>query len=235
MIADGTRGYFSSDRKGGLGGQDIYVMDMPEDYETIPLTMIKGRILDAETKAPLSTKIYMIDTETKEKIDYVYHPNQKTGNYLVILPPNKSYDMIIESEGFHPYTLNIDVPNQTEFYELYQKIYLKTIKHFDVVVGQEIQVKNAFYYTHDESRASIRKEHEAALIEYDSIDAYELMGDLIALAFQQDLTRVATVLIDPGRWDSRPSERIIMMQVMKVNLRKRKSMERQSSHCQPCL
>lgn len=179
LIADGTRGYFSSDRKGGFGGQDIYVMDMPEDYETIPLTMIKGRILDAETKMPLKTKIYMIDTETKEKIDYVYHPNQKTGDYLVILPPNKSYDMIIESDGFLPYTLNIDVPNQTEFYELYQKIYLKTIKHFDVVVGQEVQVKNAFYYTQDESRASIRREHEAALIEYDSIDAYELMGDLI--------------------------------------------------------
>lgn len=179
LIADGTRGYFSSNRKGGFGGQDIYVMDMPEDYETIPLTMIKGRILDAETKKPLPTKIYMIDTETKEKIDYVYHPNQKTGDYLVILPPNKSYDMIIESEGFLPYTLNIDVPNQTEFYELYQKIYLKTIKHFDVVVGQEVHVKNAFYYTHDESKESIRMEHEAALIEYDSIDAYELMGDLI--------------------------------------------------------
>jgi len=179
LIADGTRGYFSSNRKGGLGGQDIYVMDMPEDYETIPLTLIKGRILDAGTKKPLPTKIYMVDTETKEKIDYVYHPNQKTGDYLVILPPNKSYDMIIESEGFLPYTLNIDVPNQTEFYELYQKIYLKTIKHFDVVVGQEVQVKNAFYYTHDESKENIRKEHEAALIQYDSIDAYELMGDLI--------------------------------------------------------
>jgi len=171
LIADGTRGYFSSDRKGGFGGQDIYVMDMPEDYETIPLTMIKGRILDAESKKPLPTKIYMIDIDTKEKIDYVYHPNQKTGDYLVILPPNKSYDMIIESEGFLPYTLNIDVPNQTEFYELYQKIYLKTIKQFDVVVGQEVQVKNAFYYTQDESKESIRKEHEAALIEYDSIDA----------------------------------------------------------------
>lgn len=29
-----------------------------------------------------------------------------------------------------------------------------------------------------------------------------LMGDLIVLAFQQDLTRVATLLIDPERWDS---------------------------------
>jgi len=195
LIADGTRGYFSSNRVGGLGGQDIYVMDMPEDYETIPLTMIKGRILDAETKQPLVTKIYMIDTETKEKIDYVYHPNKKTGDYLVILPPNKSYDMIIESDGFLPYTLNIDVPNQTEFYELYQKIYLKTIKHFDVVVGQEVQVKNAFYYTHDESRQSIRKEHEAALIQYDSIDAYELMGDLIEAGDQAAIDYLIELLM----------------------------------------
>ena len=195
LIADGTRGYFSSDRKGGLGGQDIYVMDMPEDYETIPLTMIKGRILDAETKKPLKTKIYMIDTETKEKIDYVYHPNQRTGDYLVILPPNKSYDMIIESEGFLPYTLNIDVPNQTEFYELYQKIFLKTIKHFDVVVGQEVQVKNAFYYTHEEGVQNLRKEHEAALIEHDSIDVYELMGDLMEAGDQEAMDYLIELLL----------------------------------------
>ncbi len=195
LIADGTRGYFSSDRKGGLGGQDIYVMDMPEDYETIPLTMIKGRILDAETRRPLPTKIFMIDTETKQKIDYVYHPNQETGDYLVILPPNKSYDMIIESEGFLPYTLNIDVPNQTEFYELYQKIFLKTIKHFDVIVGQEVQVKNAFYYTQEESVESLRKEHEAALIEYDSIDVYELMGDLIEAGDQEAIDYLVGLLM----------------------------------------
>lgn len=195
LIADGTRGYFSSDRKGGFGGQDIYSMDMPEDYETIPLTMIKGRILDADTNEPMDTEIYMIDTETKEKIDYVYHPNKKTGDYLVILPPNKSYDMIIKSEGFLPYTLNIDVPNQKEFYELYQKIYLKTIKHFDVVVGQEVQVNNAFYQTHEESVANIRKNYEAALIEHDSIDAYSLMGDLIEAGDQEGIDYLLELLL----------------------------------------
>jgi len=195
LIADGSRGYFSSDRKGGLGGQDIYVMDMPSDYETIPLTLIKGRILDAETKKPLETKIYMIDTKTKEKIDYVYHPNKKTGDYLVILPPNKSYDMIIESEGFLPYTLNIDVPNQKEFYELYQKIFLKTIKHFDVIVGQEVQVKNAFYNTQEEGVQSMRKEHEATLIENDSIDVYELMGDLIEAGDQSAMDYLVELMM----------------------------------------
>ncbi|MCF6183367.1 MAG: TetR family transcriptional regulator, partial [Bacteroidales bacterium] len=184
LIADGSKGYFSSDRKGGLGGQDIYMMDMPENYETIPLTMIKGRILNTETNQPISTNIYIVDRDSKEKVDYVYHPNEKTGDYLVILPPNKSYDMIVESEGFLPYTLNIEVPNQTEFYELYQKINLKTIKHFDVVVGQEVEIKNAFYKTHEESSQDVRKEYEAALIAHDSIDVYELMGDLIEAADQ---------------------------------------------------
>jgi outer membrane protein OmpA-like peptidoglycan-associated protein/Tol biopolymer transport system component len=179
LIADGTRGYFSSDRKGGQGGQDIYVLDMPENYETIPLTMIKGRILDADTKKPMNSKIFIIDAETKEKVDYVYHPSKKTGDYLVILPPNKSYDMIIQSDGFLPYTVNIDVPNQTEFYELYQKVFLKTIKHFDVVVGQEVDVKNAFYYTQQSGKVSKRQEYESELIERDSVDAYDLMGDLI--------------------------------------------------------
>ena len=195
LIADGSRGYFSSDRKGGLGGQDIYVMDMPEDYETIPLTKIKGRILDADTNNPLPTEIYMIDTDTKEKLDYVYHPNQMTGDYLVILPPNKSYDMIIKSKGFLPYTVNIDVPNQTEFYELYQKIYLKTIKHFDVIVGQEVEVKNAFYKTHEESVETLRKKHEATLIEHDSIDAYGLMGDLIEAGDQAAIDYLIEVLL----------------------------------------
>lgn len=195
LIADGTRGYFSSDRKGGFGGQDIYSMDMPEDYETIPLTMIKGRILDADSGKPLSTEIYMIDTETKEKIDYVYHPNKETGDYLVILPPNKSYDMIIKSEGFLPYTLNIDVPNQKEFYELYQKIYLKTIKHFDVIVGQEVQVNNAFHQTLEESEENIRKNYEAALIELDSIDAYGLMSDLIEAGDQAGIDYLLELIL----------------------------------------
>lgn len=185
LIADGSRGYFSSDRKGGAGGADIYMMDMPENFGSIALTLIKGRILDAESQSPLKTKIYMVDNETKSKIDYVYHPNPETGNYLVILPPNKNYDMIIESEGFHPYTLNIDIPNQTYFYELYQKINLKTIKHFDVVVGQEIEVKNAFYNTHTDQKTELRKEHEATLIERDSIDVYELMGSLMEASDQQ--------------------------------------------------
>jgi outer membrane protein OmpA-like peptidoglycan-associated protein/Tol biopolymer transport system component len=187
LIADGTRGYFSSDRKGGLGAQDIYYLDMPAESANIPLTMIKGKIIDSETGKPIPTKIYLIDNETNKKLDFVYSPDPQTGHYLVILPPAKNYDMVIESEGFLPYTLNINIPNQDYFYELYQMISLKTIKQFDVVVGQEVQIKNAFYDTDQDMKADLRKSHEAKLVQQGNVDVYDMMLDLMAAGDQEGI------------------------------------------------
>ncbi len=180
LSADGSKGYFSSDREGGYGGQDIYIFDMPEKYANIPLTMLKGKITAGEDEEPVPTKIKLVDNENNTKVDYVYDPDPKTGNYLIILPPGKNYDLIIESEGYLPYTLNINVPNQTYFYELYQKINLKLIKQFDVVVGQEVSVNNAFYDTQQSSSYSPRQANEAMLVQSDSLDVYDMMDAIIA-------------------------------------------------------
>jgi outer membrane protein OmpA-like peptidoglycan-associated protein len=187
LIADGTRGYFSSDRKGGQGAQDIYYIDMPDESRNIPLTMLKGKILNADTGKPLPTTIYVIDNETNKRLDFVYNPDPETGNYLVILPPAKNYDIIVESEGFLPYTLNIHIPNQSYFYELFQQISLKTIKQFDVVVGQEVSVKNAFYDTNQDVKASLRKTHEAKLVQDGNVDVYDMMIDLMAAGDQEGI------------------------------------------------
>lgn len=181
LTADGSKGYISSDRLGGEGGQDIYAFDMPEDEANIPLTLVKGRILDEETGKPVPTKIKVIDNSSSKKIDYVYNPNPETGNYLIIFPPGKNYDMIIESEKYMPYTININIPNQNYFYELYQEVTLRAIKQFDVVVGQEISVKNVFYDTGNESKkVSVRKNNEAMLVKSDSVDLFDLMDAIIS-------------------------------------------------------
>ncbi|MBS1490669.1 MAG: PD40 domain-containing protein [Bacteroidetes bacterium] len=180
LLADGRRGYFSSDRKGGQGAQDIYYIDMPENSSSIPLTMLKGKILNAETGKPIPTKMYVIDKTSKKEVEFVYDPDPKTGDYLIILPPSKSYDIVIESEDFLPYTLNVNIPNQTYFYELYQMINLRTIKQFDVKVGQEVIVKNAFYDTDQDVKTDLRKTHEAQLVKSGNVDPYDMMIDLIA-------------------------------------------------------
>lgn len=180
LLADGKRGYFSSDRKGGQGAQDIYYIDMPENATTIPLTMLKGKILNAETGKPIPTKMYVIDKNSNKEVEFVYDPDPKTGDYLIILPPSKNYDIVIESEGFLPYTLNVNIPNQDYFYELYQQITLKTIKQFDVVVGQEVLVKNAFYDTQQDVKSNLRETHEAQLVKSGTVDPYDMMLDLMA-------------------------------------------------------
>ncbi len=180
LTADGSVGYFSSDRIGGQGGQDIYYINMPESERNIPLTLIKGRILGGESLEPIPTKIKVINKKTQQKVDYVYNPNEKSGNYLIIFPPGENYDMVIESEGYLPYTININVPNQDNFYELYQKIILKPIKQFGVIVGQEVEVKNAFFDTNEGDKTEPKKVNEAMLVNNDSIDLYDIMDGIIS-------------------------------------------------------
>lgn len=180
LTADGKKGYFSSDRPGGKGAQDIYSIEMPEEEANIPLTLVKGRILAGDDPKPVPTTIRILDRETMQKIPYVYNPNKETGNYLIIFPPGKNYDMIIESEGYMPYTININVPNQTYFYELYQEIYLKPIKQFDVIVGQEVIVRNAFYDQGFETKIDPKLANEAMLVQNDSLDVFDIMDAIIA-------------------------------------------------------
>lgn len=194
LLADGKRAYFSSDRKGGQGAQDIYYIDMPENASTIPLTMIKGRILNAETGKPIPTKMYVIDKDTKKDVEFVYDPDPKTGDYLIILPPNKNYDIVIESEGFLPYTLNVNIPNQDYFYELYQQVTLKNIMQFDQVVGQEVSVKNAFYDTQQEVKTELRKTHEAQLVKSGNIDVYDMMLDLMAANDKEGINYLVSLI-----------------------------------------
>jgi outer membrane protein OmpA-like peptidoglycan-associated protein len=194
LLADGKRAYFSSDRKGGQGAQDIYYIDMPENATTVPLTMIKGKILNAETGKPMPTKMYVIDKDTKKDVEFVYDPDPKTGDYLIILPPAKNYDIVIESEGFLPYTLNVNIPNQDYFYELYQQITLKNIMQFDQVVGQEVSVKNAFYDTQQEVKTELRKTHEAQLVKSGNVDVYDMMLDLMAANDKEGINYLVSLI-----------------------------------------
>ncbi|NSW45704.1 MAG: PD40 domain-containing protein [Bacteroidales bacterium] len=142
ITADGNNAYFTSysnDNK-----YDIYIAIL---HKTIPLTMVKGVIRGGDPPKPIKARIRVIDKETNQLIKYVYNPNPKTGKYLMIFPPNKNYDMIIEAENYLPQLVNIYIPNQTYFYELYQEIFLKQVKvsKNDTAIGQEIRISNTFY------------------------------------------------------------------------------------------
>ena len=76
---------------------------------------------------------------------YVYDPSPKTGKYLLIFPPGKSYNMIVKADNYLPQIIDIDVPDQTYFYELFQEIRLYEISVANEKVGEKIEVSNVFY------------------------------------------------------------------------------------------
>lgn len=149
LSADGINGYMASNRRDGIGDLDLYSLVMPAG--SIPLTMVRGRITAGDPARPVKTKIKVMDKETNKKVRYVYNPNSKTGKYLMIFPPGKNYDMIVEAEGYAPHLINIYIPHQNYFYELYQEIHLDNILSGeskalqDTVVGEQLSIRNTFY------------------------------------------------------------------------------------------
>ncbi len=168
LSANGTKGYFSSDRLGGQGMQDIYFLGIPEE-NGIPLTMIKGKILAGNPPKAIPTKIRVIDKTTNKPLKHVYNPNAKTGDYLMIFPPGKNYDMLIEAEGYLPYLVNINIPNQTYFYEMYQEITLQKKMVDNKEVGQDIVIKQDF---------KAPQEEDATNFQGRNLDLYDLMEDI---------------------------------------------------------
>lgn len=201
LTADGSKGYFSSDRPGGAGGQDIYYLDMPESETNVPLTMVTGRIIGEDGNS-VGAKINVVDNTTREKVKYVYDPDPETGDYLIIFPPGKNYDMIITAEGYLPYTVNINIPNQQYFYRLYQQIVLRAVRQFDEVVGQGVEVRNAFYDGNNTDPNDPRKTKERLLVQNDSVDLYEMMDLIVASSDEVAYDYLLDLLYESSPLDS---------------------------------
>ncbi|MCK5823122.1 MAG: OmpA family protein [Bacteroidales bacterium] len=175
LTADGQSGYYSSTQNNLLVNTHIYKINLKG---SIPLTLVKGRIISGKQKKPINANIQVIDNKTNKKIKYVYNPNPKTGRYLMIFPPDKNYDMIIEAKDYLPQRINIYIPNQTYFYELFQEIQLNPITSLGKKVGETISVNNTFYDIYKTPSAdSIIKYDTSGTKDYDQL--LKLVEDII--------------------------------------------------------
>ena len=101
---DGTTGFFSSERAGGSGAQDIYQVTFPTNQ--LDFVAVLGVVTDAMDE-PLRAKITLIDL-TQGETHGVYNTNGNTGRYLMVVEPGRRYRMLVESEGCVAYTGEFD-------------------------------------------------------------------------------------------------------------------------------
>ncbi|MFN5172757.1 MAG: OmpA family protein [Bacteroidota bacterium] len=99
--AGGKKGYFASDRKGGLGRLDIYQFDVPEKFKPIPVTYVSGRIEDAQGGLPLMARVRVVELSTGKVVF-----SDSVSNFFIPLTAGGNYALFATAKGYVPHSMN---------------------------------------------------------------------------------------------------------------------------------
>lgn len=117
LAADGEHGYYSSDRKGGFGQQDIYTVN-PGFFGEKPVLALVVGVVTADNQ-PADATVSVTNAETGEQ-QGTYHTNSATGKYLIALTPGNKYKVAIEVEGYESQYQYVDVKNLETYVQVQQ-------------------------------------------------------------------------------------------------------------------
>ena len=118
LNANGSTGYFSSERENGFGSQDIYkaVFEPPLLLNVYHLT-----VADKSDHVIPRAEIVLTDLTTSKTIG-IYQTNALTGKALIISEP-KEYKMQIKAHGYETYQTQIKLGTETNLmYTLTEEI-----------------------------------------------------------------------------------------------------------------
>lgn len=126
----------------------------PPKNSSSEVTILKGTITDAVTKAPLQANVVITDNEKNETVA-TFPSNAATGKYLVSLPSGKNYGIAVTMEGYLFYSVNVDLPKARTYQEIVQDVELNKLE-----IGKKIVLRNIFY---DFDKATLRPQSVAEL------------------------------------------------------------------------
>lgn len=97
LNADGSTGYFSSEREGGFGAQDIYKVMYADDNLRLNVYQVT---VQNEASLILEDFTVVLKEKGSDKVYGIYKSNKLTGRIIIISESNKTYEMTIKSEGY---------------------------------------------------------------------------------------------------------------------------------------
>lgn len=156
VAANGTNAYYASVTDKGFGEKDLYKVTFlsEADKPVSKMSVLKGYITDAGTKAPLSAYIELIDLNKQERIGS-YITDSKTGKYLVSLPAGRKYGAFVYADGYLFESNYFDIPDSSTFKEITLDVEMKSLE-----AGNNIVLNNIFF---DTDRFEVRNESEMTL------------------------------------------------------------------------
>ncbi len=191
VTQDGKFAYYSSAKTEGLGGQDLYKITLlgPQkqfvlyldntlirnidileqaqakamEVEKDKITIVKGVVLDADTKQPVYATIELSDIDENELLA-TFTSDSVNGKYMLSLPAGKNYAVAVKAEGYLFHSENFDIPDTADQQTIEQTIYLDKI-----AVNKTIVLKNIFF---DNAKATLRP---ASMVEIENV--YKLLTE----------------------------------------------------------
>jgi hypothetical protein len=98
--ADGKVGYYSSQKKGGDGGQDIYKVEPGIPGKPVTMLQVDGLVtIDGK---PAQATIDIKSTGKGKTPPYKVNSNKVTGKFLANLPAGHEYELEVNAEKFPP-------------------------------------------------------------------------------------------------------------------------------------
>ena len=140
MTSRYNRGYYSSGKLEGKGDMDLYRITFSDERD--PVAELIGFVKRGEDLVPAKSVITMTSIDKTEEISHA--TDSIKGDYFLLLGHGKEYDMTVETEGFAPYVRRFEIPEQKEYFQLYQEVHhVHLFDSFGNIIGQKITVFNA--------------------------------------------------------------------------------------------
>lgn len=103
LSGDGKHGYYSSVKEDTRGLSDIYLIDTRFGDND----MLVKHAYVLRDGVPGKAKITLLDNENK-KVAGIYNSNSRTGKFILLMNPLKSYKAIVEEDGFNTVIVEIE-------------------------------------------------------------------------------------------------------------------------------
>lgn len=98
---DNKVAYISAVRDGGFGDLDIYRVKFNDADDKI--TVLQGYVTTADSAKNITAFVTIEDLKNKDILPYTYNPNEKSGKFIMALPPSK-YQITIEADGYKKFS-----------------------------------------------------------------------------------------------------------------------------------
>ncbi|HRY33870.1 MAG TPA: OmpA family protein [Bacteroidales bacterium] len=140
--AAGRVAYFSSDKLGGEGKNDIYSFELYGEARPVFVNYLKGRVFDKLDHRPLQAAFELIDLSTGESV-VRSRSDAVSGEFLVTLPAGKEYALHVNADGYLFYSDHFSLSGNHDS----AQPYLKDIPLQPIQAGEIVVLNNIFFET----------------------------------------------------------------------------------------